>query len=64
MEKGEIKMSGTPKELFRHSEMIRSYGLDSPVAARIASGLRDRGFSLPDDILLSEELASSLCQLL
>lgn len=64
MEQGKIKMSGTPRELFRYPEKIRSFGLDSPVASKIADGLRKRGFDLPDDILLSEELADSLCQLL
>ncbi len=63
MDMGEIKMEGAPFEVFRQGEKIINLGLDFPVATRLAEGLRQKGFRLPDDIIHTEELINSLCQL-
>lgn len=63
MDRGEIKLEGAPFEVFRQKEEIVNLGLDFPVAAQLATGLRDKGFMLPDNIIHSEELIDSICRL-
>ncbi len=62
MDQGEIKMQGTPHEIFRDSDRIFQLGLNLPVAAQLAAGLRLKGFKIPNDIIKSEELVNSLCR--
>jgi energy-coupling factor transport system ATP-binding protein len=63
MDQGEIKMEGTPREVFCHSDQITELGLDLPITARLAEGLRQKGFSIPGGIIHNEELIKSLCHL-
>jgi energy-coupling factor transport system ATP-binding protein len=63
MDKGKIALEGNPHEVFHHKEKILQLGLDFPVAAQLAAGLRRKGFSLPEDIIQTEELVNSLCRL-
>ncbi len=63
MDMGEIKMEGTPKEVFDDEEKILSLGLDFPVSAKLADGLRKKGISIPRKTIHAEELITSLCQL-
>ena len=63
MDMGEVKLEGAPFEVFRQREKILSLGLDFPVAAQLAAGLRNKGFLLPDDIINTEELIDNLCRL-
>jgi energy-coupling factor transport system ATP-binding protein len=62
MDQGEIKMQGTPHEIFRDSDRIFQLGLNLPVTAQLAAGLRLKGFKIPNDIIKSEELVNSLCR--
>ena len=52
---GEIALSGTPKEIFAKKELIKSFGLELPVAAVIAQKLKDCGINLSNDILTEED---------
>ncbi len=63
MDRGEVKLQGTPREVFCFSDKIVSLGLDFPIAYRLASGLREKGFNLPPDIIQTEELVNCLCRL-
>ena len=63
MDKGKIALEGNPHEVFHHKEKILQLGLDFPVAAQLAAGLRRKGISLPEDIIQTEELVNSLCRL-
>lgn len=63
MDKGKIALEGNPHEVFNHKEKILQLGLDFPVAAQLAAGLRRKGFNLPEDIIQTEELVNSLCRL-
>ncbi|MFO7952015.1 MAG: energy-coupling factor transporter ATPase [Bacillota bacterium] len=67
MDSGTVKVEGSPRKIFQsddgQSEEIMKMGLDFPVASRLASGLKQEGLNLPPDIIHSEELVSSLCQL-
>ncbi len=63
MDQGVIKMEGSPGEVFRRREQIISLGLDLPVAAQLARGLRSRGIEVPEDIIQTEEIIDCLCRL-
>ncbi len=63
MDKGIIEMEGSPYEIFGRGDKILRLGLDYPVAAQLAQGLRSRGIDLPDNIIRSEEIIDCLCQL-
>lgn len=63
MDQGEIKLRGTPYAVFRQEEIILKLGLDLPIAAQLATGLRRKGFKIPEDIIHTEELVDCLCQL-
>ena len=62
MDQGEIKMTGTPRELFTLTEQIKALGLDLPAASKLAHGLNLKGLALPGNIITIEELVNSLCQ--
>lgn len=64
MDKGGIALDGTPKEVFKNVERIKSLGLDVPQATELAYRLRQRGVELPDDILDENECAEALLKLL
>ena len=60
---GKMVMDGTPREVFRQVEKVKSFGLDVPPATFLAWKLRKMGLSLPEDILTKEELVGALCRL-
>ncbi|MFU8794195.1 MAG: energy-coupling factor transporter ATPase [Dethiobacteria bacterium] len=63
MDMGKIIITGTPQDVFNKEADIVRLGLDFPVAARIASGLRAKGLILPESIIDAEELVNQLCLL-
>ncbi|MDW7670084.1 MAG: energy-coupling factor transporter ATPase [Bacillota bacterium] len=64
MDAGEIKLVGTPRDIFDQVDLIRTLGLDIPMATQIAIGLQQKGIRVADHILAAEELVNSLCPLL
>ncbi|MBO5550336.1 MAG: energy-coupling factor transporter ATPase [Lachnospiraceae bacterium] len=63
MQQGEIKMTGTPKEIFSRVEELEELRLDVPQATRLAYELKKRGLSmLSDGILTEKELVTELCR--
>ena len=61
IDKGHLRMEGTAREVFSQAEKLRALGLDVPVAADLAYGLRKKGFTIPEDCLTDEELGEALC---
>lgn len=61
IDKGHLKMEGTAREVFSQAEKLTALGLDVPVAADLAHGLRKKGFKVPEDCLTDEELGEALC---
>lgn len=61
VEKGKLRMEGTPREVFSQAEKLTGWGLDVPVAADLAHGLRQKGLSIPEDCMTDEELEEALC---
>lgn len=60
MEKGEIVMEGSPKDIFKQVDKIKELGLDVPQVTELVYELRQEGFDLKDDILSIEELVEIL----
>ena len=63
MSKGELVMTGTPREVFRNRELLSSIGLGVPQAAELAFQLREAGFQLPDDLYTADELYDAIMKL-
>lgn len=65
MQNGTIKLSGTPKEIFRSPEELSKYGLDLPESVKFVMKLEQKlGVSLPDKPLTVEETAQVVYSLL
>ena len=60
MNRGQIAMCGTPREVFRQGEALRALGLDVPEAARLAARLREKGFDVPEHAYLHGELLEAI----
>ena len=62
MSGGEIKLAGTPKEIFSKEEEISALSLEIPEVTKIARALSDKGLDIDRNILTVEELSKALCQ--
>lgn len=62
MDNGNIKLDGTPKEVFRNIDEIKRYGLDVPQVTELTQELIKEGLNLPPDIIDVKELVDILCQ--
>jgi len=62
MDNGNIKLDGTPKEVFRNIDEIKKYGLDVPQVTELTQELIKEGLKLPPDIIDVKELVDLLCQ--
>lgn len=61
MEHGRMAALGTPREVFRQTELLQSLHLDVPVITRLGQLLAQDGFNLPPDVLTVEEMVNHLC---
>lgn len=59
---GRIFLDGTPGEVFREYDLIKSISLDVPMAVELAQRLRKRGIKIPEDVITSEGLVEYVCQ--
>lgn len=62
MDKGKIGLQGTPSQVFTQVELVKSLGLEVPLAAEVAYRLKQQGIKLPEPILTNHELAVALCR--
>ena len=60
MEKGQIIMDGTPREIFSRVEELKGHRLDVPQITMLAHELRMSGLDIPEGILTREELVQAL----
>ncbi len=60
MEKGSIKLQGTPRQIFSKVETLAEYKLDVPQVTWIAHQLRKAGLKLPECVLTVDELVEAL----
>ncbi|EES51220.1 energy-coupling factor transporter ATPase [Clostridium botulinum] len=63
MDGGEVKMEGTPKEIFPQVEMMKNIGLDVPQVTELTYELRKAGIDIPKEILNVDEMVNAICQL-
>ncbi len=62
MDKGQIAMEGTPREIFSQVEKLQKLRLDVPQVTLLAHELRQRGLELPEGILTTRELVQALAE--
>lgn len=60
MDKGSVKMQGTPKEIFSQVEKLKELRLSVPQVTLLSYELKKAGVPLPDGILENEELIREL----
>lgn len=61
MQDGEIKLTGTPKEVFNQVDLLEEMKLDVPQVTKLSYELRKEGLDIPDGILTVDELVDALC---
>jgi len=64
MDKGQIAMDGTPKEVFSRVEELQKLELDVPQITELAWQLKQQGMPLSDGILTQERFIQELEQIL
>lgn len=55
LDRGRVLLSGTPREVFRQEDLLRSVGLDVPEMVRLVHKLRAQGIPLEGEPLTVEE---------
>lgn len=63
MDKGEVKLEGTPREVFSNVAQIKKIGLDVPQVTELAYELKQEGINISTEILNIDEMVNELCQL-
>lgn len=61
VDRTKLQMQGTAREVFSQADKLTAMGLDVPVAADLAHGLRKKGYKIPEDCMTDEELGEALC---
>ena len=62
MDRGNVVMQGTPREIFSQVETLKKYRLDVPQVTLLANELHKAGVDIPEGILTKEELVGALCR--
>jgi energy-coupling factor transport system ATP-binding protein len=63
MDGGNIKMEGTPRDIFPQVERMKKIGLDVPQVTELAYELKKAGININEKILNVDEMVNELCQL-
>ncbi len=63
IDRGNVALSGTPKEVFAQKDALGALGLELPLAGIIADKLRAQGADIPEDVITEEELLGALWKL-
>lgn len=64
MDRGQLVMDGTPREVFSHVKKLKDYRMDVPAVTELAWKLKNAGMPLPEAVLTREELVEELTKLL
>jgi len=64
MNKGKVILYGSPREVFRESELLERIGLAAPKITYLMAKLKQRGLGVRDDIFTVEEARDELLRLL
>lgn len=60
MDRGKCVLDGTPKEVFKSSEILEGIGLAVPQVTYLAKKLKEKGFNIPDDIFTVEQAKNEI----
>ncbi len=60
MNDGEIIKDGTPKDVFKNVELLKSIGLDVPQTTELLYSLQKAGFNVKTDVISIEETAKEI----
>lgn len=63
MDKGEIVLEGSPKQVFSQVARLKEIGLDVPQVTLLSHELSKKGYRVSNENLTVEELVNELCQL-
>lgn len=63
IDKGEVLLEGTPREVFKEVKKLKEIGLDIPDTTYLAYLLKEAGFDIDTTLLSVEEVAEAICQL-
>lgn len=61
IDRGVLKMEGTPREIFSQADKVTEIGLNVPVPADLARRLRKKGMAVSEKCMTDEELGEALC---
>ena len=59
--KGQIALVGTPKEVFRNEKLMESMQLDIPFVYKVRNALRKKGIKISDELDM-ERVAEEVCR--
>jgi len=60
LSEGRTVLSGSVREVFREEKRLRELGLGVPAATELAGALRDRGVTLPGDVLTINDAVEAM----
>lgn len=63
MSKGELIMTGVPREVFRQREILRAVGLGVPQGAELCHRLREAGYPVPEGLYTLSEARDAILRL-
>ena len=63
MDKGEVVMKGTPREVFSQVGKLKEHHLDVPQITLLADVLRQSGLDIPLGVLTREELVEIIMKI-
>ena len=63
MDKGDLVMTGTPREIFAQVDRLKGYRLDVPEVTELAYKLNRAGYPVAPDLLTEEELRGAILAL-
>jgi hypothetical protein len=64
MNKGQVALTGTPREVFAQADELKQMGLDVPQITKSDARLRERGMDVPVDIYTVEQAKDVLRKVL
>lgn len=63
MSKGELSMTGAPRDIFKRRDELRAIGLGVPQGAELCYRLREQGFAIPEGLYLLTEVRDAILAL-
>lgn len=63
MHRGQVAMTGTPREIFSHPMELEKMGLAAPQVSYVFAQLKERGYDVPTDVYTVKEAKEALLKL-